>query len=196
MISPTLLGKLKNSRAIRIKWCGTEPYALARSSQITCSSVLSLLPDVLDIQVSQVSQPSGHMYLYNDCLSEKLSYDEQELQKIFSLLHLGEILGENLWYFLTAFPLVSKYDRPNTIPVVQYPSSKPAEGGQWVSWGHVGSFYITCTISHSSPGHYLRGIGIPFKSSEYVIFKWFSNSSFGTSRLPLFDSTKSLFANT
>ena len=36
-------------------------------------------------------------------------------------------------------------------------------------------------------------IGIPFKSSEYVIFKWFSSSSFGTSSLPLFDSTKSFF---
>ena len=40
-------------------------------------------------------------------------------------------------------------------------------------------------------GKSLRGgIGIPFKSSEYVILKWFSSSSFGTSNLPLFDSTK------
>ena len=36
MISPTLLGKLKNLRAIQIKWCGNDLYALATSSQITC----------------------------------------------------------------------------------------------------------------------------------------------------------------
>ena len=85
--------------------------------------------NVPDIQGSQVSQPSGQMYSYNDCSLERLSYDEQELKKIFSLLYLGGILGENLWYLLTAFPLVSKYHQPDTIPVVQYPSSKPAEGG-------------------------------------------------------------------
>ena len=113
--------------------------------------------NVPDIRWSQVSQPSGQMYLYNDCSSERLSYDEWELQKIFSLLHLGGILGENLWYLLTAYPLVSKYHRPDTIPVVQYPSSKPTEGGQCVSLGHMGSFYTTCTISHSSLGHYLHG---------------------------------------
>ena len=86
--------------------------------------------NVPDIRGSQVSQPSGQMYLYNDCSSERLSYSEQELKKIFSPLHLGGILGENLWYLLIAFPLVSKYHQPDTIPVPQYPSSKPAEGGQ------------------------------------------------------------------
>ena len=35
------------------------------------------------------------------------------------------------------------------------------------------------------------GIGIPFKSFEYVILKWFSSSSFGKSSFPLVDSTKS-----
>ena len=45
MISPTLLGKLENSRTIRIKWCGTEPYAVAKSNQITCTSVLSPLAE-------------------------------------------------------------------------------------------------------------------------------------------------------
>ena len=56
--------------------------------------------------------------------------------------------------------------------MVQYPSSKPVEGGQWISWGHVGSFYITCTISHSCPEHYLRGpygrnLGLPSVLSRY-----------------------------
>ena len=131
-------GKLKKSRAIRIKWCGIESYALARSSQITCSSVLSLLAESIEFHIicessrhrgRQVSRPSGQMYLYNDCSSERLSYGEQELQKIFPPLHLGGILGKNLWYLLIAFPLVSKYHQPDTIPVIQYPSSKPAEGG-------------------------------------------------------------------
>ena len=85
--------------------------------------------NVPDIWGSQVSQPSGQMCLYNDCLSESLSYDEQELQKIFSPLHLGGILVKNLWYLLIAFPLVSKYHQLDAIPVVLYPSSKPAEGG-------------------------------------------------------------------
>ena len=43
-------------------------------------------------------------------------------------------------------------------------------------------------------GNSLKGcIGIPFKSSEYVILKWFSSSSFGTSCLPLFDSSNFFF---
>ena len=125
-----------------------------------------------NIRGSQVSQPSGQMYLYNDCSSERLSFGKQELQKLFSPLHLGGILGENLWYPLTAFPLVSKYHQPDTIPEVQYPSSKPTEGGQWVSWGYVGSFCITCTISLSCPGHYLCGpyggnLGLPLVLSCY-----------------------------
>ena len=40
MISLTLPGKLIKSRAIRINWSGTDMYALATSSQITCGSVL------------------------------------------------------------------------------------------------------------------------------------------------------------
>ena len=51
MISQTLPGKLKNSRAIQIKWCETELYALARSSQITCSSVLSLLAESIEFHI-------------------------------------------------------------------------------------------------------------------------------------------------
>ena len=51
MISPTLLGKLKKSRAIRMKWCRTESYALARSSQITCSSVLYLLAESIEFHI-------------------------------------------------------------------------------------------------------------------------------------------------
>ena len=38
------------------------------------------------------------------------------------------------------------------------------------------------------------GNWIPFKSSEYVILKWFLSSSFSTSSLPLFDSMKNFFA--
>ena len=52
--------------------------------------------NVPDIWVNQVSQPSGQMYLYNDCSSESLLYGDQELQKIFSPLRLGGILGKNL----------------------------------------------------------------------------------------------------
>ena len=163
MISPTLLGKLKNSRAIRIKWCGTEPYALARSSHVVlfCPFWLRVLSSISFVNVpgirgSQLSQPSGQMCLYNDCLPERLSYDEQELRKIFSLLYLGGIVGKNFWHHLTAFPLVSKYHQPDTILVVQSPSSKPTEGG--LSFLRTrGKFYITCTISHSCPGHYLHG---------------------------------------
>ena len=51
MISPTLLGKLKKSRAIRIKWYGTEPYALAKSSQIRCNYILSLLSENIEFQI-------------------------------------------------------------------------------------------------------------------------------------------------
>ena len=165
MISPTLLGKLQNSRAIRIKWCGTKPYALARSSQITCSSILSPLAESIEFHIiCECSRHPGKPVIpafWTDVfiwfLITKVVRRRARTLKIVSLLYLGGILDENLWYLLTAFPLVSRYHRPDTIPVVQYPSSKPAEGGQWVSWVHVGSFYITCTISHSSPGHYLRG---------------------------------------
>ena len=107
------------------------------------------------------------MYLYNYCSSKSEWYDEQELQKLFSLLHLRGIQGENLWYLLTAFPLVSKYHQPATILVVQYSSSKPAEGGEWVSWGLMVSFYITYTISHSTCGPSGRNLGLPSDSSCY-----------------------------
>ena len=89
--------------------------------------------------------------IYVTIALQKGCHTTSKNSKKYSLLHLGGILCENLWYLLIAFPLVSKNHRPDTIP------SKPAEGGQRVSWGHVSSFYITCTISHSSSGHYLCG---------------------------------------
>ena len=175
MISPTLPRKLKKSRAIRIKWCWTEPYALARSNQITCTSVLSLLAESIEFHIicectRHPGKPSEQMYLYNDCSSETLSYGEQE----FSPLHLVGILGENLWYLFTAFPLVSKYHQPDTILVVRYPSSKPVERGQWVFWGRVGSFDIACTISHLCPGHYLDEILVFLQFYPAIIkhYRW------------------------
>ena len=51
MISPTLIGKVKKSRVIQIKWCGTKPYPLARSSQIICNSVLSLLAESIKFHI-------------------------------------------------------------------------------------------------------------------------------------------------
>ena len=138
-------------------------------------------------------------------------------KKYFSPLHLGGILGKNLWYLLTAFPLLSKYHQPDPIPVVQYPSSRPTEGGHMSSFLYDIPFMPRAlpvqalwTISQTSfsfiPlssnitvgswgfGKSLRGgIRIPSISSKYVIFKWFSNSSFSTSSFPLFDSKKSFF---
>ena len=72
MILPTLLGKLKNSRAIRIKWCKTEPYALARLSQITCSSVLFLWAESIDfpyhLWMIQASGEARYLSLLDWCV--------------------------------------------------------------------------------------------------------------------------------
>ena len=167
--------------------------------------------NVPDIRGSQVSQPSGQMYLYNYCSSERLSHDKQELQKIFSLLHLGGILGENLWYLLTAFPLVSKYQSArhhscgtiaffqacwrrtvsflrtrgqflyNVYDISFKPRALPARA-LWTKSRTSFSFIplsSNITVGSWGFGKSLRGgIGIPFKSSEYIIFKWFSSSSF------------------
>ena len=165
------------------------------------------------------------MYLYN-CSSESLSYGEQELKNIFTPQYLRGILGENLWYVLTAFSLVFKYHQPDTIAMVHYPSSKPAEEktvsllktqGQflynlydiplmpraltaWALWTisrtslHFIPLSLNTTVESWGFGKSLRGgMWIQFKSSEYVFIKWYSSSSFGTWRLPLFYSTKSLF---
>ena len=81
-------------------------------------------------------------------LSPSSSY-EGVLSQFKNLLHLGEILGKNLWYLFTTFPLVFKCLQSDTIPLVQYTFSKPTEGG------HIGSVFITCRISHLCPGYYL-----------------------------------------
>ena len=53
-------------------------------------------------------------------------------------------------------------------------------------------YHQTLPLDLDRFGKSLRGgIEIPFKSSEYVILKCFSSSSFSTSNLPLFDSIKS-----
>ena len=180
--------------------------------------------NVPDIRGSQVSQPSGQMYLYNDCSSERLSYDEQELQKIFSLLHLGGILGENLWYLCISFGIQIPSARHHSCGTIAFfqacwrrivsflrtrgqflynlydipfkPGALPTRA-LWMKSRTSFSFIplsSNITVGSWDFGKSLSGsIGIPFKSSEYVIFKWFSSSSFDTSSLPLFDSTKSFF---
>ena len=56
------------------------------------------------------------------------------------------------------------------------------------------SLSLDITIGSWGFGKSLRGgIGILFKSSECVILKWFSSSSFCTSSFSLFDFTKSFF---
>ena len=63
----------------------------------------------------------------------------------------------------------------------------------WTSFSFI-PLLSNITLGSWGFGKSLRGgIGIPFKSFEYVFLKWFSSSSFGTLSLPLFDSTKSFF---
>ena len=150
----------------------------------------------------QTSGKARYPSLLDRCIYIMIAYQKgchtaSKKSKNISPQYLGGILGENLWYLLIAFPLVSIYNQPDTILVEQYPSSKPAEGGQWVSLAHMAvlkynwynipllpwaglldeisdlSFIplsSNLTVGSWGFGKSLReGIGIPFKSSEYVI---------------------------
>ena len=94
MIFPTLLGNLKSRGPSGLS--GAELNRMDWQDQARLHVVLFCpfwlrvlsfisLVNVPDIRGSQVSQPSGQMYLYDDCSSESLSYTVLELPKnIFS----------------------------------------------------------------------------------------------------------------
>ena len=105
MISQTLPGKLKKSRAISINWCGTDPYALVRSSHTTWSSVLFLLEDSMEFHIfvhasdnqgSLVSQPSGQMYLYSSFFYKEVCHTTSKDTKNCFSFNIKEGYGRKL----------------------------------------------------------------------------------------------------
>ena len=233
MIPPTLLGKLKKLRAIRIKWYRTEPYALARSSQITCSSVLSLLPESIEFYIicecSRHPGKSGIPAFWADVFIKWLLIRKFDIRQARSpknifpstfrrdigrkfvipfdcisfgiqiLLTRHHFCGtisffESCWKRTVSFLRIHGQFLYDLYDIPFMPGALPARA-LWTKFRTSLTFIslsLNITVGSWGFGKPLRqGIEIQFKSSEYVIHKWFSSSSFGTSTLPLFYSTQS-----